>query len=50
LRSFLDAVRRRTTPLVSLEDGRRALSLALEIVADIQKHGVRINLDKLTRS
>jgi predicted dehydrogenase len=50
LRSFLDSVRRSSTPVVSLEDGRRALALALEIVADIQKHGSRVNLDALTRS
>ena len=50
LRSFLDSVRRSSTPVVSLEDGRRALALALEIVADIQKHGSRINLETLTRS
>ena len=47
LRSFLDAVRRRSIPLVTLEDGRRALALALQIVDDIQKHGSRINLEKL---
>lgn len=47
LKSFLDSVRRRSTPLVTLEDGRRALALALDIVADIQKHGSRINLEKL---
>ena len=50
LRSFLAAVRSSSTPLVSLEDGRRALALALEIVADIQKHGNRINLESLARS
>ncbi len=50
LRSFLDSVRRSSTPVVGLEDGRRALALALEIVADIQKHGSRINLETLTRS
>lgn len=49
LRSFLDSVRRRATPVVTLEDGRRALALALDIVADIHKHGSRINLEKLTR-
>jgi predicted dehydrogenase len=48
LRSFLDSVRRRSTPVVTLEDGRRALALALDIVADIHKHGSRINLEKLT--
>jgi predicted dehydrogenase len=50
LRAFLDAVRRRSTPVVTLEDGRSALALALNIVADIHQHGSRINLEKLTRS
>ncbi len=48
LRSFLDSVQRRSTPVVTLEDGRRALALALDIVADIGKHGSRINLEKLS--
>ncbi len=47
LRSFLDAVRRRSMPVVTLEDGRGALALALQIVDDIRKHGARINLEKL---
>ena len=47
LRSFLDAVRRRSMPVVTLEDGRRALALALQIVDDIHQHGSRINLEKL---
>ena len=47
LRSFLDAVRLRSAPIVTLEDGRRALALALQIVEDIHKHGSRINLEKL---
>jgi predicted dehydrogenase len=50
LRAFLDAVRSRSTPVVCLEDGRRALALALQIVADIHQHGSRIDLEKLTRS
>jgi len=50
LRAFLDAVRRRSTPVVTLEDGRRALALALNIVTDIHQHGSRIHLEKLTRS
>jgi predicted dehydrogenase len=50
LRSFLDAVRRRSAPVVTLEDGRRALALALNIVTDIHQHGSRINLEKLRRS
>jgi predicted dehydrogenase len=50
LRSFLNAVRNRSIPVVSLEDGRQALALALQIVSDIHQHGTRINLEKLTRS
>jgi len=50
LRAFLDAVRNHSTPVVTLEDGRRALALALNIVTDIHQHGSRINLEKLTRS
>src|SRR6266478_4931264 len=48
LKSFLDAVRRRSTPVVPLEDGRRALALALEIVDHIHRHSTRIDLEKLT--
>ena len=44
LKSFLHAVRERSAPLVPLEDGRRALALALEIVATIRDHGKKINL------
>jgi predicted dehydrogenase len=44
IRAFLDSVRKRTTPVVSLEDGRRALALALEIVAAIRDHGSKVNL------
>jgi predicted dehydrogenase len=44
LRSFLDAVRRRSKPVVPLEDGRRALAVALDILAQIREHGRRINL------
>jgi len=49
LKSFLDAVRRRVQPVVSLEDGRSALALALEIVEQIEKHGKRIDLEKLVQ-
>jgi predicted dehydrogenase len=42
--SFLEAVRNRTTPLVSGEDGRAALKLALEINAAIVTHGRRAGL------
>ena len=44
LKAFLHAVRTRSTPVVPLEDGRRALALALEIVAAIRKHGREIDL------
>ncbi len=47
LRSFLDSVRRRRRPLVSLEDGRNALKLALDVVSNIDRHGKRIQLEKL---
>jgi predicted dehydrogenase len=42
--SFLDAVRNRTTPLVSGEDGRAALALALEINHAIAEHARRTGL------
>jgi predicted dehydrogenase len=44
LRSFLQAVRERSTPVVPLEDGRRALALALEIVSAIRDHGTKVDL------
>jgi len=44
LKSFLRAVRQRSTPIVSLEDGKRALGLALEIVAAIRAHGTKVGL------
>jgi predicted dehydrogenase len=47
LKSFLDAVRRRNAPVVPLEDGRRALSLALNVVDQIHKHGEKIDLENL---
>jgi predicted dehydrogenase len=47
LKSFLESVRRRSQPLVSLADGRRALAVALDVVAAIGEHGDRIQLDKL---
>ena len=44
LRAFLRAVRERATPVVSLEDGRRALNLALQIVAAIREHAKKVGL------
>ena len=45
LRSFLDAVRHRTPPQVPLEDGRRALAVALDVLAEIKEHSRRVGLD-----
>ena len=45
--SFLDAVRDRAKPKVSLEDGRRALAVALDIVAAIESHGKKVRLEHL---
>ncbi len=47
LRSFLEAVRTRSQPLVSFEDGRRALAVALDIVAAIRQHGQKARLEQL---
>lgn len=47
LRSFLDCVRQRSEPLVSLAEGRRALAVALEIVASIAQHSQQVNLERL---
>jgi predicted dehydrogenase len=49
LKSFLKSVRERSIPVVSLEDGRRALSLALEILAAIREHGTKVNLTGIAR-
>jgi predicted dehydrogenase len=42
--AFLDAVRMRTQPIVTVEDGRAALALALEINAAIASHVRRTGL------
>jgi predicted dehydrogenase len=44
IKEFLRAVRERSKPIVSLEDGRRALALALDILGAIQQHSRRLNL------
>jgi predicted dehydrogenase len=46
--SFLHAVATRETPVVSLEDGRRALAVALDIQKAIEEHAQRAHLDSLT--
>ncbi|HEY1271265.1 MAG TPA: Gfo/Idh/MocA family oxidoreductase [Terriglobales bacterium] len=48
LRSFLHAVRTHSRPAVTLEDGRRALAVALDVMAAIREHGEKVDLDKLT--
>jgi len=50
LKSFLRAVRERSQPVVPLEDGRRALALALEIVAAIREHGKKVDLAGLAKA
>jgi predicted dehydrogenase len=50
LRAFLEAVRLRRPAVVPLEDGRRALAAALEIVAAIERHGEDIRIDRLHES
>jgi predicted dehydrogenase len=49
LKSFLHAVRQRSTPVVPLEDGRRALALALDIVGAIREHGKKVGLGGLAK-
>ena len=50
LNSFLRAVRERSSPEVTLEDGRKALSAAKQIVEAIAEHSRRANLLQLTRA
>ena len=50
LSSFLQAVRERSTPVVTLEEGRRALTLAMQIVEAIAEHTRRARLWELTRA
>ncbi len=50
LRSFLNAVRQRSTPVVPLEDACRALVLALDIVAAIRAHGNKAGLATLAET
>jgi predicted dehydrogenase len=45
LRSFLDAARNRTRPAVTLEEGRAALAVALQILDAITEHTDRAQLD-----
>jgi predicted dehydrogenase len=47
LKSFLESVQRRSPPMVTLQDGRRALAVALDILAAISEHGKKIDLERL---
>jgi predicted dehydrogenase len=47
LKSFLHAVRHREKPVVTLEDGRRALAAALSILTAIEEHTKRARLHSL---
>jgi predicted dehydrogenase len=42
IRAFLDSVRSRSTPVVSLDEGRRALKVALDVAAAIERHGRKV--------
>jgi predicted dehydrogenase len=50
LKSFLHAVRQRSTPIVPLEDGRHALALAFDIVAAIRAHENKVGLTGIAQS
>jgi predicted dehydrogenase len=44
IKAFLQSVRDRSRPAVSLEDGRKALELALAILTEIDRHAGRIGV------
>jgi predicted dehydrogenase len=46
IEAFLDAVRTRSEPMVTVEDGRAALALALEINASVAAHALRTGLSQ----
>jgi predicted dehydrogenase len=46
IEAFLEAVRSRTEPVVTVEDGRDALALALEINASLAEHARRTGLSQ----
>ena len=47
LKAFLESVQHRSEPVVTLADGRRALALALDIVAAIHEHRGNLQLGAL---
>jgi predicted dehydrogenase len=44
IRAFLHSVRTRQAPLISLTDGRKALAVALEVLAQIEEHARKLHL------
>ena len=44
LRAFLHSVRTRETPVIPLEDGRRALAVAMDVIEQIESHTKKLNL------
>jgi predicted dehydrogenase len=46
IEAFLEAVRTRSQPVVTVEDGRAALALALEINSSIAEHARRTGLSR----
>ncbi len=44
IKAFLQSVRTRTPTAVPLEDGRKALALGLEILAEIERHAGRVGV------
>ena len=49
LKAFLKSVRERSHPVVPVEEGRRALALALEIVWAIREHSKKVDLAGLSK-
>ena len=49
IKAFLDAVRARGNTAVPLQDGRKALALALEILAEIGRHARRVGVGSPSR-
>ena len=47
INAFLHSVRTRSGALVSLEEGRRALALGLDVAAAIREHGSKVDLNRL---
>ncbi len=50
LTAFLECVRSHSRPLVSLEEGRNALALALQILTVIGEHGKKVRAETLAKN